>query len=156
MNVGCGDDYKEEFINVDLYKAAKVDLVADIRALPYSDGLVDEIYASHVLEHFGKWEMHTLLTEWCRALKPQGKMTIIVPDLEWVVRNWLNEPEENRWGWPLDTIFGHQSEPGETHKTGFTMPQLQNFLQKFPLQINLCEYRQTHGQQSIYVEATKL
>jgi len=36
--------------------------------VPYDDSSVDEIYASHVLEHFGRHEFMDVLKEWNRVL----------------------------------------------------------------------------------------
>jgi glycosyltransferase involved in cell wall biosynthesis/predicted SAM-dependent methyltransferase len=46
--------------------------------LPYKDGSVDLIFASHVLEHLGT----DPLADWFRVLRPGGRIRIIVPDME--------------------------------------------------------------------------
>lgn len=53
----------------------------DVRhGLPFDDGVVDLIYASHLLEHLTYAEGHTLLTECRRVLKPGGLLRVAVPD----------------------------------------------------------------------------
>lgn len=57
------------------------DVEADIRKLPYDDGVADEILAIHVVEHFYFWEAAPLLTEWKRVLKPGGWIALETPNL---------------------------------------------------------------------------
>lgn len=52
LNLGCGDDIRKGFINVDIRKNKGVDIVHDLnKKLPFKNGSVDYIYCSHVLEH---------------------------------------------------------------------------------------------------------
>lgn len=51
-----------------------------IYPLPVGDGTVEEIRASHVLEHFSHVEVPLVLADWFRALQPGGRIRIAVPD----------------------------------------------------------------------------
>jgi predicted SAM-dependent methyltransferase len=44
------------------------------------DGSVSLIYASHVLEHFGRYAYQDVLKEWFRVLAPGGILRLSVPD----------------------------------------------------------------------------
>jgi predicted SAM-dependent methyltransferase len=44
------------------------------------DASVSVIYASHVLEHFGRHEYRAVLAEWFRVLEPAGTLRLAVPD----------------------------------------------------------------------------
>ncbi len=46
--------------------------------LAYKDESVDEIYASHVLEHFPYNKTQEVLNDWVRVLKPGGRIRIPV------------------------------------------------------------------------------
>ncbi len=49
----------------------------------FDDGIFSEIYASHIVEHLDyKVELVSTLKEWCRVMKPGGKIYISVPDLD--------------------------------------------------------------------------
>lgn len=50
----------------------------DARDLPFKDGTLDWLHASHVLEDFLDWR--PILKEWDRVLKIGGFMMIAVPD----------------------------------------------------------------------------
>ena len=52
------------------------------RGLPYDDGIVDLIFASHVLEHFTYEQGAALLAECHRVMKPGAVMRVLVPDAE--------------------------------------------------------------------------
>ena len=52
LNLGCGYDRREGFLNVDLHAFHDPDLVGDVRSLPaLPSGRYTEIVAQDVLEH---------------------------------------------------------------------------------------------------------
>jgi predicted SAM-dependent methyltransferase len=53
-------------------------------------GTVEEIYSSHVLEHFHPSVLQELLGEFQRVLKPGGKMHHITPDFDEMVKLWVS------------------------------------------------------------------
>ena len=58
LNLGCGNDIKEGWVNMDYIGAEGVDVVHNLNRLPYPfpDNTFDSILASHVLEHLaGNW-----------------------------------------------------------------------------------------------------
>ncbi len=65
-------------------------LVHDLRkGIPASDGSVDAVYHSHVLEHIDRDAVPGFLTEVRRVLKPGGVHRVVVPDLERYAREYL-------------------------------------------------------------------
>lgn len=81
LDIGCGPNKKEGFIGIDQFPMEGVDVVMDVRKehLPYDDDAVDEIYASHFLEHLTALERVHFLNEAYRVLKHGGTMTVITP-----------------------------------------------------------------------------
>jgi predicted SAM-dependent methyltransferase len=132
VNLGSGDVPLEGFVNVDALPGAPgVDVVADIsERLPFDDGSVDLIYASHVLEHFSTADVPGLLSDWRRVLRDGGTLLIAVPDLDVVarrlveLRGWFTPPH-NPW---LGVLYGGQKDQWDFHKTGFTAPWLAGLL----------------------------
>lgn len=79
MNLGCGEDYKEGFVNADFHSHLKTDVELDLNTVPYpfADGEFDYVFASHVLEHLDK--PFVIMKELYRILKPGGVLHIKVP-----------------------------------------------------------------------------
>lgn len=80
LNLGCGEDIKEGFINLDNTKNKGVNVVHDLNKTPYpfKNEEFDEIYASHVLEHLdGDW--FKIIKELNRILKKGGILIVKVP-----------------------------------------------------------------------------
>jgi SAM-dependent methyltransferase len=89
LNCGCGKDYRDGngWINLDLY-AEQVDVRHDIKKTPwpFEDDSFVEIYASGVLEQIADNEQfRNALNECHRVLRPQGHLTIIVPNAQYPV-----------------------------------------------------------------------
>lgn len=79
LNLGCGEDYKEGYVNVDFHSHVKVEVVHDLNAIPYpfADREMDYILASHILEHLDK--PFVVMKELHRILKNNGELHIKVP-----------------------------------------------------------------------------
>lgn len=77
LNLGSGNDYREGWVNVDLYQHA--DERFDLATFPYpiTENSVDEIYAAHILEHLPSTV--DALEEWWRICKNGAKITVRVP-----------------------------------------------------------------------------
>jgi predicted SAM-dependent methyltransferase len=127
IDIGAGASPKDGFVSVDLYASA--DIQDDITKLDhFKDNTVTAVNTSHVLEHISFDDIPKAFSQVYRVLTPGGLWTIEVPDLEWILKDFLNTPESKRWGWKIQTIFGLQNHPGEFHKTGFTVARLGELL----------------------------
>jgi len=79
LNLGCGESYKQGYVNVDFHEHVKQDIVHDLNVLPYpfKDNEFDMIEASHILEHLDKPLF--IMKEFHRILKAGGELHIKVP-----------------------------------------------------------------------------
>jgi ubiquinone/menaquinone biosynthesis C-methylase UbiE len=95
LNFGCGSTFHPAWVNIDIVSSSPEVRAYDIREnLPYPDAEFDACYSSHVLEHLKQHEAQKLLAECHRILKPKGIIRIVVPDLESIVRDYLNALEK--------------------------------------------------------------
>ncbi|MEE3717826.1 glycosyltransferase [Tumidithrix elongata RA019] len=81
LNLGCGENHLEGFINVD--KFGNPDLRADLEVFPWqwSDNSVGEVVLKHVLEHLGATPdiYFGIFKELYRICKPNARIYINVP-----------------------------------------------------------------------------
>ena len=79
LNLGCGEDYREGYLNVDFHDHIKVDKVLNLNQVPYpfKDNTFDEVIAYHVIEHLN--DPFTIMKELHRITKPMAKVHIKVP-----------------------------------------------------------------------------
>lgn len=97
LNIGSGPTKKGPgWTDVDLIKFDNVDVVVNIGRdeWPWPSDSIDEIFASHFLEHLtnfeGKWERTHFFNEAFRVMKPLGKMTLIFP--HWASNRYYGDP----------------------------------------------------------------
>lgn len=115
LNIGAGDTNIEGFTPVDRK------LGIEAYPLPYEDGSVEEIRASHILEHFPDGHILDVLREWSRVLKIGGRIRIAVPDMEWIAKNL-----EHRHA--MAYIMGGQTDENDFHKSAFTECKLRRLM----------------------------
>lgn len=82
LNIG-GSERADGWDVLNIIPGPHVDYVGDCRDLSrFADNSVDQIYASHVLEHVGFSDGERALKEWHRVLAPGGALMVSVPDIE--------------------------------------------------------------------------
>ena len=134
LNLGCGYDYKEGWINVDAYTPQYVDVFDYVETLrKFKRMTVDHIYAAHVLEHLSQKDARKAVRRWYNLLKIDGIVEIIVPNIPVIIEKWIhvyrmNYP--NLWGKTSQMIWGDQAHEGEFHRWGYDAPSLRYILEK--------------------------
>jgi predicted SAM-dependent methyltransferase len=146
MNVGCGYDRREGYLNVDFQAVHKPDLVADVTSLPMlRSGSFDEILAQDVLEHFERAKTRPALQEWARLLAPGGILHVRVPSLfgmfELLALPQYREPAKAEE--IIHLMYGTQAYNGDYHLAGFTAKTLDDHLRCAGLIV--CEASILHG-----------
>lgn len=142
LNLGCGHRHLPGFVNVDLpdnWSKLRPDVEADItKPLPFEDGVADEVHAYHVLEHIWHWQVYDVLQDWCRVLKPGGKLVLEMPCLDKVLHLMLyamqaQQPIEPRLSmWALYGDPRYKSE-AMTHKWCYGQMELTGLLEALGL-----------------------
>ena len=88
--MGCGKNFHSDWINVDLdSKYDKVIKCNFLKEFPFEEDEFDVVYHSHVLEHLSKEDGKVFIKNCYRILKPEGIIRIVVPDLEEIVKLYL-------------------------------------------------------------------
>ncbi len=87
LNLGCGLELMDDYINIDnqcinapVGKQFIRRSFADLSFLENKS--VDEIYGKQIIEHIHPMCLKEVLYEWCRVLKPDGKLILIFPDFD--------------------------------------------------------------------------
>ncbi len=149
MYVGCGKQIKEGFIHADIRKLEHVDIVCPAWELSRHLKDVDYIYSRHMLEHLTYYEAYVTLIDWFITLKKGGKITIIVPDMDyhckqWLRAEWSEDELQNQWsdarhsfagfwGWQKEcnpTKSDYNNTYWDVHKSGYNQKRMYQLLNK--------------------------
>jgi predicted SAM-dependent methyltransferase len=123
LHLGCGDQYFDGWINTDNYVFRVADAKLDAMKIPLEDDSVDELWASHIIEHFNFYEGFDVLKEWYRVMKVNSKLSLETPDFLGACKLFVEGDERLRIN-----LYGHffamPWEKGNTHKFLYTETQL--------------------------------
>jgi predicted SAM-dependent methyltransferase len=85
VQIGCGPNYLNGFINIDGNFQRRTDYLLDVRAgLPFPDNSLDFLYSCHMMEHLHVNETIQLLRECRRVLTPGGYLRLTLPDFGFI------------------------------------------------------------------------
>lgn len=118
LHIGAGNIHLSGFVDIDR-KNGKEAYPLDV-----ADGSVEEIVASHVLEHFSHRDVSIVLQHWVSKLKPGGKIRLAVPDFEIVAREYLAGKPINVQGY----VMGGHSDQNDMHGCLFDRESLMEIM----------------------------
>jgi len=93
---------------------------SEIFPLPYGDETVDELRASHVLEHFSHRQLDAVIKDWVRALKKGGRLRVAVPDFDKIAEDY----RAGKQGPHESYLMGGQTDADDFHKSLFDRDRL--------------------------------
>ena len=113
LNVGCGSRTFSGWVNIDHDPECLPDRILELGkdALPYADGSVGALYASHMLDHLDFRAGHQFLTECKRVLKPGAPIRVVVCDLAAFIQAY-NEGNLNRFAYFQPNEFRNATTQG--------------------------------------------
>lgn len=122
LHLGCGKRHLPGYVHVDVIPFDHLDHVADISRLDFiGSDAVDEVYASHVLEHFKQKDIPRVLQEWRRVLKPHGTLRLAVPDFAAIVKRYQ---QTGTLDGLQGLLFGGQSYEYNFHHIAFDLASI--------------------------------
>ncbi|MCK4348488.1 MAG: methyltransferase domain-containing protein [Thermoplasmatales archaeon] len=90
LNLGAGHDIKAECINYDIHFQQGIDIIGDIKELPFKDNSFQKIFAFDCVEHLPLEEVPLALKEINRVLKKEGHAIIKVPNVDTIIWKYKN------------------------------------------------------------------
>jgi len=80
LNLGCGDDYREDMINIDIDKSKKADIHCNLeKGIPVKDNSIEYIFTRHCLEHLHQEYFTFMINEMKRVCKNGAIIEIYLP-----------------------------------------------------------------------------
>lgn len=126
LHLGCGTKWLKGYTHVDIIQNENIDIISDLRDLKNLDNsCAEEIYACHVLEHFGRNEVKEVLLGWTRLLKSGGLIRISVPDFSSVCKMYQKNENISEL---LGLLYGGQRNEYDFHKICFDFRSMQDLL----------------------------
>ena len=138
VDIGCGPSIISlpgcgQILRVDIDERWKPDYRCDVRQLPFANEEFDIVHSSHVLEHFYKSETISLLTEWTRILKKDGKLILNLPNIDWAIEHFSDTCENSLH--IHNVIYGGHESQYDVHHTFFNPAKITWLLENIGMQV---------------------
>lgn len=152
LDVGCGDNPRPGYMGCDIRIGPNIQVACKAWEVSKHFSNLEEVYSRHALEHLSIYEVEITLADWLRALRPGGRVHVVVPDLDYHIKQWLEvEWDDSGWdygparnafcglyGWQRDTDTDPDdpecADPSnrywDVHKSGFNEKSLAFFLKR--------------------------
>lgn len=146
LNIGAGTTTLPGYVPIDRKQGGEAYPLRYNDGMPVADECADEVYAAHVLEHFGFREVEDVVREWVRVLKPGGRLRVAVPDLTHIAKAHLRRRPEPY----LAYLMGAQTDEDDFHKSAFDHETLTAVLRGAGL-VRIREWTAEHQDSSRHV-----
>ena len=129
LHIG-GKQIKDGWKILNIQKNDGVDFVGSISDLSqFDDNSIEEIYASHVVEHVDQKNIKKTLEGIYRVLKNDGKFYISVPDLDVLCRIFIDNKAPAKVKFHvMRMMFGGQTDEFDYHYFGWNYEFLNSYL----------------------------
>lgn len=146
--VGCGDDYKPGYVGCDIRKSKNVKYVCKAWEISKKVCNLDNIYSRHMCEHLTFDEFRYTLKDWYNSLAPAGVIHIIVPNLDFHIKQFMDAKKDNAsinnpksdinwalaglWGWQRESYIKNTkaTKYWDVHKSGYNEKLMRLFLEE--------------------------
>lgn len=127
VHIGCGKDYKDDYLNIDSSFNSKADVISNVIDLNFRPNSVSEFIMYHFIEHLNRFEAEKFLSNLYNSLLPNGLLIIECPDIvkvaKLVLKNKKNLDILENGAYGLRGFFGEpfeNMEIGDYHKWGYS------------------------------------
>lgn len=129
LHIGCGKRNLPGYKHFDIRPLDDhIDFIGTADDLSqFLDNSIEEIYACHLLEHFGRNDVDRVLTEWNRVLVEGGILRIAVPDFEAVAAEYTEKHDLSK---VMGLLYGGQDYEFNYHFVTFDFATLKEHLEK--------------------------
>ena len=129
LHIG-GKETKEGWKILNIQKNDGVDFIGSITDLSqFEDESIDEIYASHVVEHVDQKNIKKTLKGIYRVLKNGGKFYISVPDLDILCKIFIEKTAPPKVKFHvMRMMFGGQTDEFDYHYFGWNYEFMKDYL----------------------------
>jgi len=129
LHIG-GKIQKDDWKILNIQNKEGVDFVGDISDLSqFEDNSIDEIYASHVVEHVNQKNIKKTLSGIYRVLATNGKVYISVPDMDVLCRIFIAKDAPIKVKFHImRMMFGGQTDEFDFHYFGWNLEFLKEYL----------------------------
>lgn len=131
LDLGCGESKYQtdegDVLTVDIREEVNPDYRADLRQLPFATGEFNQVYSSHVLEHFSRADVNKVLDEAVRVLKPDGELRLVLPNIQWAAERIMKNQVDDD---VMNVVLGAQTYKENYHQFFFTPQTLEAMLKE--------------------------
>jgi len=128
LEIGSGNKPMEGYLHFDIRDDVNADVVGDATALPFKEGEFGEVFSRFFLEHLPRAQARVALSEMYRVLAKGGRLEIIVPNISYFFKLFLNETGQKK-EWALNKIYGFENYEKDHHFFGYDEENLAKFLE---------------------------
>ena len=131
LHIG-GEEKKEGWKVLNIQQKDAVDFIGDITDLSqFEAGSIEEIYASHVVEHVAQKNVEKMFKGIHRVLKDNGKFYLSVPDMDILCRIFIDPKAPFKVKFHvMRMMFGGQIDDFDFHYFGWNYQFMNEFLLK--------------------------
>ncbi len=134
LEIGAGYKPRPGYIHHDIRPLDDIEIVCDAKKFPeeiYEQ--FDEVFASHILEHFNRFEVKNVLKEWSKLVRVGGIIDIVVPDVREMCQQLVEGHIDLEFFNYL--MFGGNDYEYNVHKYGFDAALLGDMLAQLGFEI---------------------
>lgn len=97
LQICSAENYLDGWLNTDLFynKEKQIGHLDVLEKFPFADNTFDYVYSEHGIEHFDVPDLYSILLEVYRCIIPGGWLRIVTPDLQKLIRFYLEDSEIN-------------------------------------------------------------